>query len=181
MHRQLTTPHAPVRDRRTDVASAAAANRPPRSVTLRALLILAAGCVLLQFPLPQAQAQSAGVESNARVIVKYKAESALLRQKAASADAQHALQAQALGARLGLALSSGAGVGERTQVIIAKGMTSEQLAQRLAAESDIEYAVPDQRRRHTSVPNDPLYLAGPPVTTSTGGPARYSGSFGTEV
>jgi len=146
-------------------------NHRQKLITLRALTILAAVCVLLlQFPLPLAQAQSTGVESNARVIVKYKAESSLLRQKAASADAQHALQAQALGARVGLALGSGAGVGERAQVIIAKGMTSEQLAQRLAAESDIEYAVPDQRRRHTSVPNDPLYLAGPPLTATTGGP-----------
>ncbi len=56
------------------------------------------------------------------------------------------------------------------QVLFADGMSSEQLAQRLARESDIEYAVPDQRRRRAAAPNDPLYLAGPAVAGGAGGP-----------
>ena len=62
-----------------------------------------------------------------------------------SAQARHALQAEALGARVGIALRAGAGVAERAHVVFAHGITSEQLAGRLAAESDIEYAVPDRR------------------------------------
>ena len=50
-------------------------------------------------------------------------------------------------------------------------MTSRELASRLARESDIEYAVPDQRRRRLAAPNDPLYLAGPAVGGGAGGPA----------
>jgi len=137
----------------------------------RALLTLAVGCAMLAVSaLGRAQTQTASTDASARVIVKYKADSPLLRKEALSAATQHALRAQALGARVGLTLSTGEGVAERAQVVFASGMTSEQLAQRLAAESDIEYAVPDQRRRRTSVPNDPLYLAGPPISGLTGGP-----------
>jgi serine protease len=149
------------------------ATKPNRleSVMMRgALLTLAAACALL-LATPFAQAQAAVADAQARVIVKYKVDSPLLRKDALSAGAQHVLQSQALGARVGLALGTGAGVADRTQVIVASGMTSEQLAQRLAAESDIEYAVPDQRRRHTAVPNDPLYLSGPAIAGSSGGPA----------
>ena len=104
------------------------------------------------------------------MIVKYKADSKLLRKDLATAAAQHASQAEALGNRVGLTLRAGDGVAERTHVIFAKGITSDQLAQRLAAESDVEYAVPDLRRHHTSVPNDPLYLVGPSVEGTAGGP-----------
>src|SRR6266496_918192 len=107
----------------------------------------------------------------ARVIVKYKADSALVVKAAMSADAQHALQAKALGGRVGLALRAGAGVAERTHVVTAEGITSQQLAQRLSEEPDIEYAVPDELRHLNAVPNDPLYLAGPPVSGASGGPA----------
>ena len=69
------------------------------------------------------------------------------------------------------ALRAGAEVAERTHVVFASGMTSRELASRLAAESDIEYAVPDQRRRRLAAPNDPLYLAGPAIVGGSGGPA----------
>lgn len=134
-------------------------------------LTLAVLCaILLVPPSLQAQAQTAIANAGARVIVRYKADSPLLRKRALSAAAQHAAQAEALGVRTGLELRPGAGVAEHTQVLFASGMTSEQLAQRLAGESDIEYAVPDQRRRRFTAPNDPLYLAGPPVSGGTGGP-----------
>ena len=107
--------------------------------------------------------------ATARVIVKYKADSSLGRMQALSATTQHAERAQALGQRMGMALRAGAGVAERTQVVFASGMTSEQLAQRLAAESDIEYAVPDQRRRAQVAPNDSFYTTRA-VAGATGGP-----------
>ncbi len=106
----------------------------------------------------------------ARVIVKYKADSPLVAKAAMSAAARHAVQAKALGARVGLALRAGAGVAERTHVVTADGITSAELAQRLSVEPDIEYAVPDELRRLNGVPDDPLYLAGPPVSGASGGP-----------
>jgi serine protease len=113
-------------------------------------------------------AQAAG----ARVIVKYKADSELLRKQVQSAGQEPAQRAQALGQRLGLALAAGHALGERAQVVFASGMTSEALAERLAQESDVEYAVPDRRKRLVAAPNDPLYLSGPAVTlgAQTGGP-----------
>ncbi len=130
------------------------------------LLNLAAVCALLaplslHAPLVQA-ASAAAVTSTpqARVIVKFKADSALLRKQTLSANDQHAALAQTLAGRTGLSLRSGAGVADRTQVIFASGMSSAQLAARLARESDVEYAVVDQRRHRFTPPNDPLYASG---------------------
>jgi serine protease len=114
-------------------------------------------------------AQTAAVADEARVIVKYKEDSPLLRRLALAAGGAR-VDAQGLGRRLGLLLRAGAEVADRTHVIRAGGMTSRELAARLARESDIEYAVPDQRRRRLAAPNDPLYLAGPAVGTGVGGP-----------
>ena len=135
------------------------------------LLTLAVTCAALLAPLSlQTQAQTPTAPASARVVVKYKADSTLMRMQALSATAQHSERAQALGQRMGLVLRAGAGVADRTQVVFAEGMTSEQLAQRLSAEGDIEYAVPDQRRRRLVAPNDSFYAAGPAVVGSTGGP-----------
>ena len=129
----------------------------------KTLLTLGALCATLLAPLalhtPLAQVAPTTV---ARVIVKYKADSALVRNKQglALSVAQQVNPAEAMGRRMGLALRPGAGVGDRTHVVFASGMTSAQLAQRLAAESDVEYAVPDQRRRAHVAPNDSLYGAG---------------------
>lgn len=113
----------------------------------------------------------AGAQS-ARVIVKFKADSGLLRKQAASAGERHAAQAQALAARVGFAMAAGRGVGENTQVMFASGMSSAALAERLSKEKDIEYAVPDRRKTRAAVASDPLYAAGPAVnqTNLTGGP-----------
>lgn len=119
----------------------------------------------------QAASAPAGAQ-HARVIVKLKADSSLLRKSAASADDRQRDQALALGARVGLPMRAGFGIGERTQVVFASGMSSEALAQRLAAEGDIEYAVPDRRKTRAAVPNDPLYASGgtPNTGNLTGGP-----------
>jgi serine protease len=131
-------------------------------------LTLAVMCASLLAPLSlNTRAQSAPA-ANARVIVKYRADSPLLRAQALSATTAQADRVQALGRRVGMALSAGAGVAERTHVVFAAGMSSEQLAQRLAAESDIEYAVPDQRRHLLAAPNDPLYAASALISPASG-------------
>jgi len=111
-------------------------------------------------PVHAATAPAVTGTAQARVIVKFKADSLLLRKQVLSAADQHTSQAQTLGQRTGLALRSGAGVADRTQVMFASGITSSQLAARLAQEGDIEYAVVDQRRHRFAAPNDPLYAAG---------------------
>lgn len=116
---------------------------------------------------PPLQAQSAPLASpNARVIVKFKASSALQgdRMQAASADAE---RAQVLGQRVGVALRAGAAVSERAQALSASGISSAELARRLAAQPDVEYAEPDLRYRRTAVPNDPRYAS---VLLAAGGP-----------
>ncbi|MBX3604361.1 MAG: S8 family peptidase [Piscinibacter sp.] len=110
--------------------------------------------------------------AGARVIVKYKADSSLLRKQTLAAGQEPAARAQALGQRLGIALTAGHALDERAQVVFAAGMSSEALAERLAQESDVEYAVPDRRKHAALAPNDPLYLTGPAVNllAQTGGP-----------
>ena len=137
--------------------------RPLTSFALLTLLLFAASLPI------RAQTADTG-DATARVIVKYKSDSSLLRKQALSVSSQHAAQAEALGARVRIALTAGAGVAERAHVLFATGMSSEQLAARLASESDVEYAVPDRRRHLAAAPNDPLYLAGPPIVGSKGGP-----------
>ena len=110
----------------------------------------------------QVQAQTNGTSpasGAARVIVKLRADSPLL-PKALSGTAQKLSHAKALGGRLGMAMDDGAAVSERARVIFASGITSVELAQRLAREPDVEYAVPDERRHLLTAPNDPLYAAG---------------------
>ena len=132
--------------------------------TLAAVLALLAP---LSWQAPMVQAAPAATTptpiasaAQARVIVKFKADSPLLRKQALSATDQHAALAQTLGNRTGLSLRSGAGVADRTQVMFASGITSAELAARLAQEGDIEYAVVDQRRHRFAAPNDPLYATG---------------------
>lgn len=113
----------------------------------------------------EAQAQAVDLpvsDGTARVIVKLKTDSPLLSERTLSTKARLTNRALALGGRLGLPMSAGPAVSEHAQVVVAAGVTSEELAQRLARESDVEYAVPDQRRRHFVAPNDPLYAAGVP-------------------
>src|SRR6185295_829044 len=76
---------------------------------------------------------------------------------------------------IGMKLRGGAGVDDRTQVVLADGMSSAQLAARLAKDSDVEYAVVDQRRhRFTVQPNDPLYVA---TTVTPPNPAVEAGQW----
>ena len=130
------------------------------------LLTFAAVCAATVLPArgaergPVPRSYSAGAASSeARVIVKFKADSSLMRALSAS-GAKNMLpqQAQALSARLGLTLTDGIPIGARAQVVKASGLTSRELADRLAAQPDVEYAVVDGRVHALAVvPNDPLY------------------------
>jgi serine protease len=106
-------------------------------------------------------------EREARVIVKFKANSNVMRTLAAGQQAGPQ-QAQALSTRLGLGLTNGRVVGAQMQVIKAKGVSSQELAQRLALQSEVEYAVVDGQKRIQTVPNDPLYSAQTTVTPLAG-------------
>lgn len=110
---------------------------------------------------PLRRAVGTPVETEARVIVKFKADSALMRALSASGAQNTGPQhAQTLSTRLGLSLRDGRTIGPRTQVLKASGLASRELADRLAAQSDVEYAVVDGRMHALAVPNDPLYPSG---------------------
>lgn len=97
----------------------------------------------------------------ARVIVKFKAGSSLARMQALSlAGDETGTRVRTLAARTGLGLRGGLALGERSQVMTVSGMASADLASRLAADPEVEYAVVDRRRRLLAAPNDPLYAVG---------------------
>ncbi len=113
------------------------------------------------------------------VIVKFKADATTARrhalaagQDSATVHSRLAARAQELGARTGRALTAGAAAGERTQVVRAGGVDGATLARELAADPEVEYAVPNGRKRVLAAPNDPYYLRGPAVNllTLAGGP-----------
>ncbi|MFT3818068.1 MAG: S8 family serine peptidase [Rubrivivax sp.] len=95
----------------------------------------------------------------ARVIVKYKALGRLMRDgSAATATVAGPRLAAAMAQRHGLRLADGRGIDRRTQVLLGgRDLTSAELAARLAADDEVEYAVPDQRRHALAVPSDPLF------------------------
>ena len=122
----------------------------------------------LFFHAPAAAATAPAAE--ARVIVTFKADSAIARQQVlgspgrAESAAQRSIErAGVLGKRVALALRGGANISERTQVVLASGVSSLQLVDRLAADPDVESVTVDVRRHRYSAPNDPLYAAGQPT------------------
>jgi serine protease len=128
--------------------------------SLRPLLF--AALALLAAPVLARTAADAG--SEARVIVRFKPLADSVRAKALSAgatwgEAREVAQtrATALGLRTGHRLAAGISLDERTHVVMAKGMTSTQLAMRLVADNEVELVAVDQLRKHTKLPNDPLF------------------------
>ncbi len=85
----------------------------------KSTLFLAALCMLLP-PSPPVQAQGEAVSPAARVIVKYKAGSALVLKRAGSPADERAGRTEAMGVRLGLPLRAGESVAERTDVILGR-------------------------------------------------------------
>lgn len=139
--------------------------------TLLLPLVLALGAITAhaeRAPRPPTLTEAA-TAAEARVIVKFKADASTLRARALSSTAGGTAgllgaRASALGSRLGVALKTGHGVSERAQVVTAQGLTSAELAARLAADSEVEYAEPDRRMtRLATTPNDLLFqsAAGP--------------------
>ena len=103
-----------------------------------------------------------------RVIVTLKADAPLLREqpmglRQSASEVALAAQRRAdrLAARAGVALTTGAAISERAQVMTASGIDAATLARRLAADPEVLRVAVDQRRRALYLPNDPLYAAGP--------------------
>jgi serine protease len=120
---------------------------------------------------PTHLAEQAG---EARVIVKFRARASILSapNSSAGSTASGSRRASALGSRLGLALSAGHALGERTQVMTASGMSSAILAATLAADSDVEWAEVDHRRFIQAAPvDDPFYPDGLSTAVMPAGPA----------
>jgi serine protease len=141
--------------------------------SLRPLLCIAAVVSGTSLSLSPRAAQITGSPSTldtARVIVKFKTNASLLQKQVQSSkssetvfEAKARSNAEQLGSRLGMRLKAGRLLTERTQVLQADGMSSEQLVQRLSKEADIEYVVVDHLRKTNAVPNDPLYATGPTI------------------
>lgn len=90
----------------------------------------------------------------ARVIVKYRENSSMLWQK------NETSLRSILSARTGEHITASRSLGNRLQAVQADGIDDEGLIRILAAESDVEYALPDQFRTfHAITPND-QYFAG---------------------
>ena len=131
-----------------------------RRLTLSALAVVSL-CAAASLPGtglergPRRAASASAPETDARVIVKFK-----------TASSPRAL---GLSSRMGLSLTDGRSLGPRTQVLKARGLASHELAQRLSAQADVEYAVVDGRKRALAVPNDPLYASGQSGTVPPSG------------
>ena len=137
----------------------------------RSAAALAAALLLpLAAQAPMAQGVRPASAEQARVIVKYRADSDMMKKQAMTATGRRTLQAQAMGDRIGVALTAGAGISDRAHVVTGRGLTSGSLAARLAALPDVEYAVVDERKHIVAAPNDPFY-ASRLVTATSGGPA----------
>ncbi len=136
-----------------------------RSFVLLALAVLALGirpdtAWSESGVLPRRVATATEDPTSARVIVKYRADSTLMRALSVRSGAVRPAHAGALSLRLGLALTDGRTLGDRTQSLRASGLSSSQLAAQLAAQPDVEWAVPDRRRRATALSDDPLLPPG---------------------
>ena len=106
---------------------------------------------------------------HARVIVKYKADGALMRESALGArdpDRVAVQHAGRMSQRLGIALRDGSVVAPRTQVLHARNVSAAALVARLQADPDVEYAEVDERVRFAAAPNDPRYAGNQPVNVT---------------
>jgi serine protease len=117
--------------------------------------------------------------TTADIIVSFRPGATVLRMHTLAAGADPAAvrdtmarRAAALGARIGRALEGGNVVSERMQVVRARGIDAATLAAALAADPEVEFAVPSGRKRLLAAPNDPLYPALPRVNLAqqSGGP-----------
>ena len=144
----------PMRDASCPMTAAIAA-------ALGAYLLLVAATAL-------AQSGTGTGATTGRVIVMFKPDAKVLQTPdVPGAPGTARARAAVLSKRAGIALTAGAEVAERMQVVRASGIASDALARRLATDADVLFAVPDERRHAHAVSNDPLYPAG----TRPDGPA----------
>ena len=111
--------------------------------------------------MPRREAATAAANNgpNARVIVKYKDGSGILRHASAQRGVhQRPLLAAAFSQQIGIVLRDGRMLGPRTQGLRASGISSVQLAARLAAHPDVEWAVADERRYASAITSDPFLV-----------------------
>jgi serine protease len=113
-------------------------------------------------PAHKAPAHLAEPAGSGRVIVKFKERSSILSASNSTAGSATGPQkAAVLGSRLGIKLTDGRILGERTQVLKTEGMNSTALAEAVASDADVEWAEVDQRRFIQAAPvSDPLYPDG---------------------
>lgn len=110
---------------------------------------IAAACALPAVAAHTQTISSSSVEG--RVIVRFKADTAQVR----IASASDRMQVLARGAGLGLV---GRGhIAENMQVVTASGVSSAELAQKLAALPNVESVEVDQKMRIRALPNDPKF------------------------
>jgi serine protease len=131
------------------------------SLVVAALALAVAAPVLAERTPARAQ-PLADAAASARVIVKLREQSSVLRAHALSVGAAPesqqrvmASRASVLGRRLGVPLSSGTALDARVQVVHARGMTSQALAAMLATDPDVESVEPDRRMRRVALTDDP--------------------------
>lgn len=95
-----------------------------------------------------------------RVIVTYRDDTATApagRLSAANAPAWQAERSARLAERLRLDLRAGRAISERQHVVMARGLSDEELAARLAGQPEVAFVEPDRRLRIAAAPNDPRY------------------------
>ena len=101
-------------------------------------------------PVRKAPTHLADSADGGRVIVKFRPRATILSAANSSNSTSSATsgpqKAEALGSRMGLALTDGRVLGERTQVIKAAAMNSSDLAAALATDSEVEWAEVDHKR-----------------------------------
>ncbi len=122
---------------------------------------------------PGASAAGAEAFDSARVIVKYRAGSAMRRALSGPASEGSLAPAPRHAARMALAvrapLQDGRVLGPHTQALRGQGLSSSELVRRLQALPEVEWAVVDERRRIVNTPNDPLYAGAQTGTTPVAG------------
>jgi serine protease len=142
--------------------------RSPRCPITGAIVAALCAPLLLVVTTVLAQSESGAGGTTGRVIVMFKPDAKVLAaHDLPSAPGSARARAAVLSKRTGIALSTGAEVGERMQVVKASGIASDALARLLATDADVLFAVPDERRHAHAVPSDPLFAAG----TRPDGPA----------
>jgi serine protease len=127
--------------------------------------VVVLGLVALQALLGMHGAMADTMATQARVIVKLRRSVVLTGEGASTTSAGDAAmwreRMMNLGQRAGLTLDDTHQIGHLMHAARAHGIASAELARRLAARADVEYAVPDERRTALDVvPNDTLYPSG---------------------